>query len=405
MLGNGELMYSRALPTRPNPILKSPPPFIELVENRRLGQTNLGEKANNSGPFSYVHLRIPLPQNLEGQELFGAGAPESYFLMRRSKDGFVSSTGMFKASFPWARKIEEEAEKQYVKSHFPNTSKIETAGNLWVDPVDALALAEEYGIKPWIEALLDNETVLPSDVRKRSITPPPAFFRPAESDAGSVTSSIAPPPSAGTRRRSTRSMSPGKRIMTPRKSRASKATVKDSPLKKEVTPILEKEETQTITTSESTVLAATTVANGTSDDVPSATTPVKKDRLKIEVDEEVETSGDVEKKITHVKLELPAGEPLSAESTEEMIAKAREMVLEARKIEGEAAPSIKRKADDLEDEEMEDAEPEEEEESEERKAKRTRVLEDQLRKEKVKNRALLGLSATLAIGALLPYVL
>jgi hypothetical protein len=67
---------------------------LDLVENRRLGQTNLGEKANNSGPFSYVHLRIPLPQNLEGQELFGAGAPESYFLMRRSKDGFISSTGM-----------------------------------------------------------------------------------------------------------------------------------------------------------------------------------------------------------------------------------------------------------------------------------------------------------------------
>jgi hypothetical protein len=255
-----------------------------------------------------------------------------------------------------------------------------------------------YGIKPWIEALLDNEAVLPSDHRKRSITPPPPFFRAAESDAGSVTSSAAPP-SAGTRRRSTRSMSPGKRIMTPRKSRASKAIVKDSPLKKEVTPILEKEETQqTITTTESTVLAAATVVttNGTSDE-PSETTPVKKDRFKVEVDEEVETAGDVEKKTTHVTVELPVGEPLSAESTEEMIAKAREMVIEARKLEGEATSAAKRKADDLDDVEMAEAEPEDEE-SEERKAKRTRVLEDQLRKEKVKNRALLGLSATLAIG-------
>jgi len=42
----------------------------------------------------------------------------------------------FKASFPWAKKAEEEAEKQFVKAHFPNTSKIETAGNLWVEPVD-----------------------------------------------------------------------------------------------------------------------------------------------------------------------------------------------------------------------------------------------------------------------------
>ncbi|KAF8248913.1 hypothetical protein K440DRAFT_477036, partial [Wilcoxina mikolae CBS 423.85] len=88
----------------------------ELVEIRRLGQTNLGEKIAGHGPFSYVHLRISLPPNLEDQELFGNGAPESYFLMRRSKDGFISATGMFKASFPYARKVDEEAEKQYVKS-------------------------------------------------------------------------------------------------------------------------------------------------------------------------------------------------------------------------------------------------------------------------------------------------
>lgn len=69
-------------------------PDHELVENRRLGQTNLGEKGSLGGPFSYVHLRVALPNPLEDQELFGAGAPESYFLMRRSKDGFVSSTGM-----------------------------------------------------------------------------------------------------------------------------------------------------------------------------------------------------------------------------------------------------------------------------------------------------------------------
>ena len=279
-----------------------------------------------------------------------------------------------------------------------------------------------YGVKPWIEALLDNEPVVPSDHRKRSITPPPPFFRPAESDAGSVASSTAPP-SAGTRRRATRSMSPGKRIMTPRKSRASKAA-KDSPLKKEMGAILETEETtKTITASEPAVLASTALASAVANG-PSVTTPVKKEgaTFKVEVDEEVQTTEDGETKITHVKVELPAGESPSIESTEDMIEKARAMVIEARKVDGDFTPVAKRKMEIEDVEEQDQSEEEDEEESEERKAKRTKVLEDQLRREKVKNRALLGLSATLAIGwvpaclrlagerlmpcsALLPYVL
>ncbi|TGZ82355.1 hypothetical protein EX30DRAFT_339641 [Ascodesmis nigricans] len=386
----------RSLPKRVNPNLKTPPPHHELVDNRRLGQTNLGEKGTMGGPFSYVHLRVALPHPLEEQELFGSGAPESYFLMRRSKDGFVSSTGMFKATFPWARKSEEEAEKIFVKFNYPKTSRDETAGNLWVDPTDALEIARDYGILPWIEALLDNEPVMPSDHRKRcDITPPPPYFRPGELDKAAA---LAPPLTPGTRRRSTRSMSPGKRV-SPRKSRASKAApVRESPLKKEVTPISEtqEEEVASITTTAETILTSVVpTVNG-----HSLTTPVKKDQpVSVEVGEEVETNGDVAVKTTHVKVQLPpgvSGEPPSAESTEAMLARAREMVEEAKKIDSQSPAASKRKAED--DEEV-DAE------EEERKAKKAKVLEEQLRKERVKNRALIGLTATLALGALLPYVL
>lgn len=69
----------------------------ELVDLRRLGQTNLGSGKSNTGNelglFSYVHLRAPLPP-ITNSEIFGTATPESYFLMRRSHDGFVSSTGM-----------------------------------------------------------------------------------------------------------------------------------------------------------------------------------------------------------------------------------------------------------------------------------------------------------------------
>ena len=67
-----------------------------LVERRRLGQTTLtvkpgqvgtsnATKPENLGTFDYAHLRVPLPKDLKGSEIFapqqGQPHPESYFLM------------------------------------------------------------------------------------------------------------------------------------------------------------------------------------------------------------------------------------------------------------------------------------------------------------------------------------
>ncbi|RPB05982.1 hypothetical protein L873DRAFT_1661165 [Choiromyces venosus 120613-1] len=346
----------RSLPSQRNPLLQGAdiPPYNELVDMRRLGQTNLGSKGGNDTVlFSYVHLRAPLPQPLEGSEIFGSVAPESYFLMRRSQDGYVSSTGMFKASFPWAKKKEEDHERQYVREHFEKTSPDETAGNLWIHPTDALALADDYGMRLWIEALLDNDT--------------------------------APAP----RRRSTRSASPSKRLgSTPRKTRAKAA--KDSPLKKEVAPIAEamEEETEvvTLTTTEKTTLSTETapvLTNGNGVET-SLTTPVKGEpTIKLRVDQESEEKGDVK-----------------VARNSEMIAKAKEMVAEAQRLDSgsDVAPvndvGRKRKVDDIEGAEESEAG----EESEHRQTKKSKVLEEELKREKVKNKALIGLTAVLAIG-------
>ena len=50
---------------------------------------------------------------------------------RRSSDGAVSASGMFKAAFPWAKHSEEQAEKEYVKD-LTAAATDEVAGNVWI---------------------------------------------------------------------------------------------------------------------------------------------------------------------------------------------------------------------------------------------------------------------------------
>jgi hypothetical protein len=136
-----------------------------LVERRRLGQTDLtvkpgqvgivnATKVENLGIFDYAHLRVPLPKDLEGSGIFSLQKnltyPESYFLMvslarasiarsfsdspqRRSTDGYISATGMFKAAFPWASSKEQEAERAHHKT-LPSAGDEEVANNVWISP-------------------------------------------------------------------------------------------------------------------------------------------------------------------------------------------------------------------------------------------------------------------------------
>jgi hypothetical protein len=307
-------------------------------------------------------------------------SPASYFLMRRSHDGYISATGMFKATFPYAEVAEEEMERKYIKT-LETTSTDETAGNVWIPPHHALELAEEYQILPWIKALLDNtpiEVNPTKDQSPKSIQSPPTFLLPQEALA-------APTPSRG---RPRRSLSPSK-IASPRKTAGSTRSRK--------TAKAGSEEPSAKLTSKNLQKALKAAAAETETPASEIAEVNVEPVVRVKVDTDVEVKGDVETTHTHVEVEMPAGSaelPLP-EDTEAMMAKAKEMVDAAVKTNGESSDNskkLKRKAEDIEEDEEAEAGAEVT-----APAKKVKV-ESELKKERVKTRALIGISATLAIG-------
>lgn len=115
----------------------------------------------------------------------------------------------------------------------------------------------------------------------------------------------------------------------------------------------------------------------------------------VEVVSNVEKQGDTETTTTNVKIAMPQDSAAMSlpESPTEMIEKAKQMVEEARKIDGESSLSgSKRKADEL------DQDSEEDEDNEQPSSKRAKVLKQDLKVEKVRSRAMLGVAVTMALG-------
>ncbi len=359
------------------------------------------------GAFDYAHLRAPLPKGIMSGVF--KSSPPSYFLMRRSLDGFVSSTGMFKATFPYAAQEEEEAERKYIKA-LPETSHEETAGNVWIPPEQALALAEEYKILPWIRALLDPAEISTSSgtdsAAPKKITAPPKFFaQPA----------LVPPTPTAASRRSRRSASPAKAIApkrpiaSPRKRRVASSqssVVTESLLPStsdSVSPTLVNGETPfqsqaSPASSKVGKILETTETEVRIESIEHDLSPVEEEpKIKVHVDQDVRVDADGEEiKHTKVEVELPLlGQLPSPEDAAKMVAEAKAMVEAALEADKEAAGATgvnsKRKAEDI-------AQDEEDAEGASPQAKKVKT-EAELRKEKIRKRAFFGLTATVAVGA------
>lgn len=235
-------------------------------------------------------------------------------------------------------------------------------------------------MRPWIVALLDPEPIEKGvkDKDKHDIATPPRFVVPRD---GMVlpAQGVA---SMRTRGRELRSQSPTKiatpprKIASPRKSRTTRSSNKSDG------------------TSGASSALHKQLQNGIEGSLESES--VNGDTVTVEVDETVEKGNDTEIVHTTVKVEVPHNHPevLLPESAEEMIAQARQMVEEANKLEGNrvnGVKALKRNADELADDDDEVS-------LEVQPVKKARILQEELKKERVKTKALIGLSVTMAIG-------
>ncbi|TDZ47400.1 Bouquet formation protein 4 [Colletotrichum trifolii] len=407
----------RHLPSKRNPLMTDDvPQYPDLVSRRRLGQTQLTAKMVNIpdsdgaslGVFDYAHLRAPLPKGIVSG-IFKS-SPNSYFLMRRSHDGFVSATGMFKATFPYAEASEEEAERKYIKS-LESTSLEETAGNVWIPPQHALTLAEEYGILPWIRALLDPATIAVSnapDSPPKKIAAPPKFeFAPKP------TPQLAPPATPSQQlRRSRRSVSPTKStipkpVRSPRKRRAKADSVEPWETNPTLTTTTKLEVTGIVDEEKHTETEVETIVKTVETEPVVVLEPRELDpKAKVTVDQDVTKDDEGnEVKRTNVSLELPllSSQPPTAEETARMIAEARQMVEAASNQSAESPKNSKKGKRNAElistgdDEDGNEDDTEDEPRSKKAKTKQTPV---QIKKQGMRKRALFGLSAlSVAVGA------
>ena len=128
---------------------------------------------------------------------------------------------------------------------------------------------------------------------------------------------------------------------------------------------------------------------------PESVDGVNGDVVKVEVDSRVDVHGNRETTHTAVTVEMPAGSPELPlpEDTEKMLETAKRMVEEARALDGESSDQKqrKRKVEEVDSDDIDAEMPMQ-------PSKKAKVLEEKLKREKVRTRALVGVTATLVIA-------
>lgn len=262
----------------------------------------------------------------------------------------------------------------------------------------------------WIKALLNPMDIesSPTSSRKNIAEPPKFDFSSSMKDVR-----LSPPSTVSKRGRGARLSSPSKSTATPVKgaspkkkrqtkkekeantafANAASATLQsaldDALSIAEGTPAPESEiETNDAEEEEEAPLAVDGAANVPAEDH-------EESKVRVQVDQDVEVNGDTEVTHTNVLVEMPAGSPELPlpEDTEAMLEKARQMVEEAKVLDGSpvAKSSRKRKVEEVELSDIDTELPVQ-------PAKRAKVLEEKYKRERVRTRAVFGVAASLAVA-------
>ena len=282
---------------------------------------------------------------------------------------------------------------------YPNRSV--SAGIRYSSPVgvrltqfSALELAKDYQIVPWIAALLDEEEVKNPDESRKIINPPPPYKFTANDKTNVQSSRDMPRASTpgrgrGRPRASTPSKgaTPSGKSGSPRKQRTTKASKEaNAAAAKEANASLQASLDREAEAAESESVDGEKAVNG--------------ETATVQIENTVLVNGDSETTTTNLKFELPGGsaEIPAPENAEQMIEEAKAMVEEARKLEAESSTTNassangNRKADEMDEASVESGE------DEPQPSKKAKLLEQKLTRERVRNRALMGVAVTLAIG-------
>lgn len=266
--------------------------------------------------------------------------------------------------------------------YIPETPQTLLPANGSLTSLSALALADEYGIRLWVAALLDPEPIAHgtgSESHHSYKSPPPYQFKDMVNGTGRSPEKKAPAESKystrGRRSASVRSESPGAQTRTPGRPKATPRTRRTRGTLSRV--------------DESASLGSDSL-NG------DARLPPVRETVKIEVETTTHQSGDGDEaeESTKVNVEMPLGHPdlPIPNDTTQMLKEARRMVAEAERLGGPATGKGKRKAEEMVDEDdevgLQAPVP----------AKKARKIEVELRKERIKRKAVTGIAASLAIG-------